>query len=191
MVETHEATSSGWKAFCEDLAAYERDATDPPASRLALMLRVLLLPRLQAVGLFRLSQVVVQRSPGLAAVVRMVSSALTGSDLSPRAVVGGGLRLNHPVGVVVGPNCVVGARCSMMQGVTLGHGRGGSPVLGDDVFLGPHAVVIGGVQVASRVNVGANAVVSFPVPDGALVRAQKSSVVLINAPEASSTKQLS
>jgi serine O-acetyltransferase len=106
----------------------------------------------------------------------MVTTAVTGADISPLATIGGGLTLNHPVGVVVGPDCVVGRRCALMQGVTLGHGRGGSPQVSDDVFVGPHAVLIGGITIGERTNIGANSVVNFSIPAGAIVRAPKAEI---------------
>jgi serine O-acetyltransferase len=51
--------------------------------------------------------------------------------------------------------------------VTIGAEKGASPVLGDHVFLGAGARVIGGVRIGSQALIGANAVVLDDVPDGA------------------------
>jgi serine O-acetyltransferase len=74
--------------------------------------------------------------------------------------------LYHPTGIVVGPECRIGARARIMQNATIGsdevsHGAdgAGSPVLGDDVFVGPGAAIFGAVELGDRVEVGANAVV--------------------------------
>ena len=45
---------------------------------------------------------------------------LTGADIAYEAQVGPGLVLYHPTGVVIGPGARVGARATIMQGVTLG-----------------------------------------------------------------------
>ncbi|HEY1739319.1 MAG TPA: serine acetyltransferase, partial [Acidimicrobiia bacterium] len=125
--------------------------------------RVAVLQRLQAVLLFRLSQSAAG-AWGFATVIKWIAGVLTGSDISASARIGPGLQLHHPVSVVVGPRCVVGARCQMMQGVTLGHGYGGSPVVGDDVFIGSNAVIVGPITIGDGAHIGANAVVTSDVP---------------------------
>lgn len=119
----------------------------------------------QAVVLFRISQSARQLSPLLAGVVRYLNQALTGADISPTASVAPGLRLPHPVGVVIGPGSQLGRRCTIMQGATLGGGRGGEfPRLGERVYVGPGAKLLGGIEVGSFASVGANAVAIRDVP---------------------------
>ena len=166
--------------FRLDFLEYKKDADHPPTSLAGSILRLLALQRIQAVFLFRLAQNV---SIPTAIALKWINQFVTGSDLSPRAIVGSGLQLFHPVGVVIGPRVSIGARCRIMQGVTLGHGRQGSPTLGDDVFLGAHAVIVGGVTVGDRVSIGANSIVTFDVPADALVRSSKSSVRTIESPQ--------
>jgi len=168
-----------------DLAAYAAGADRPPRSGLDLALRVLTLQRLQAVALFRLSQALTGRSARLAGLVKSVSTVLTSADMSPTASIGPGLQLFHPSGVVIGPRCTLGAGVRLMGGVVIGHARGGSPVLGDDVFVGSHAVLVGGVRIGDGASIGANTVVSFDVPDAAVVRAPRADVKLTR-PDAAS-----
>jgi serine O-acetyltransferase len=67
--------------------------------------------------------------------------------------------------------------------VTIGAERGLAPVLGDDVFVGAGARVLGGVRVGCRVRIGANAVVVADVPDGATVVGVPARVVKIRGSE--------
>jgi serine O-acetyltransferase len=60
-----------------------------------------------------------------------------------------------------------GANVVLEGGVTIGAEKDRSPVLGDNVFLGAGARIIGGVRVGSGARIGANAVVVKDVPDGA------------------------
>jgi serine O-acetyltransferase len=82
------------------------------------------------------------------------------------------LVVRHPAGVVVSGNVRAGSNCTLMQGVTLGEepGRSGSQAasIGDGVFIGPGAVVLGNVEVGSFAVIGANAVVRANVPAGNL-----------------------
>jgi serine O-acetyltransferase len=89
-----------------------------------------------------------------------------GIELSSNCEIGPGLYIGHAFGIVV--HGELGARCSIGQGVTIGaKGAGrsrGFPRLGDDVYLGAGAMVIGDVCVGDRVVVGANTVVVRDVP---------------------------
>ena len=101
---------------------------------------------------------------------------LTGVDIGPGAVIGPGLRISHGVGLVVGGYARIGARALLLHGVTIGspsHGRVEEmPELGDDVFLGAGAMVIGRVRVGDRVVVGAGALVTVDVPSDSRVVAR-------------------
>ncbi|RZS87365.1 serine O-acetyltransferase [Motilibacter rhizosphaerae] len=159
-----------------DLAAYREDADRPPRTAIDQVVRVVLLQRLQAVALFRLAQFVFPRSAVLAYLIKAVNVALTGADVSHEAAVGPGLQLYHPTGVVIGPRARIGSRCRIMAGVVFGHGRGGSPRVGDDVFIGSHAVLVGGISVGDRASIGAQAVVTVDVPAGGAARAPRSEI---------------
>lgn len=133
---------------------------------LTVLAKVLVTTRLQAVIMLRLGQAAYPLLPPLAAVLKYLNSVITGADIALAASIGPGLRLFHPVGVVIGSECVVGARCTIMQGTTLGAGVGGSPTLGDDVFVGAGAKVFGRLTIGDRSVIGANAVVIDPIaPD--------------------------
>lgn len=112
----------------------------------------------------------------LALALKQINHALTGADLAPDAVIGPGLRLFHPTGVVIGPGVSMGDGCTVQSGVVLGgtggpvRGVNGAPALGHAVHLGTGAKVIGSVTIADGVSVGANAVVVRSVDEpGALV----------------------
>jgi serine O-acetyltransferase len=135
---------------------------------LLIAFRLMFVQRLQAVVLVRVAHAGGRHLAPVAVVVKWLNGAITGSDIAWRAEIGEGLRLYHPTGVVVGPNVVVGAHCTLMQQVTLGHDRGGSPRLGDHVSIGPGACVLGPIEIGSGARVGANSVVTKSVPPGAI-----------------------
>jgi len=87
--------------------------------------------------------------------------------------VGPGLHIAHASCIFVNENALIGRNCTICQGVTLGvRNRGekaGTPILGDNVYIGPGAKIIGGVRVGNNVAIGANAVVVEDVPNNAVV----------------------
>jgi serine O-acetyltransferase len=109
----------------------------------------------------------------LGAVARWASAAIErqyGCYFHLNAHVGVGLKLPHPVGIVIGEGVVVGARCTIYQHVTLGGRRLGDwrdghyPTLGDDGVLFCGAAVLGALEVGDRVTIGANSVVLDSIP---------------------------
>jgi serine O-acetyltransferase len=77
---------------------------------------------------------------------------------------GPGLVLIHSNGIVINGSVRGGAGIHIEHQVTIGAERRASPTLGDNVFLGAGAKVIGGVTLGDCVRVGANAVVLENVP---------------------------
>jgi serine O-acetyltransferase len=153
----------GIRAIPEDLRFGFSDAGADASLRQALP-KLMFSLRGQAVVLFRLSQSAQRLLPFLAGPIRYFNQVLTGADISPEASVDPGLRLIHPVGVVIGARCRLGRRCTIMQGVTIGAGRGESPRLGERVYVGPGAKLIGGIEIGSYAAIGANAVAIRDVP---------------------------
>lgn len=70
------------------------------------------------------------------------------------------------LGVVVGHNAIIGKNCKILSNVTIG-GRGGrttdngrsNPKIGTGVLIGAGACLLGPIEIADYVSIGANAVV--------------------------------
>jgi serine O-acetyltransferase len=96
-----------------------------------------------------------------------------GVDLPASTKVGPGLYMNHPSGIVVHSDAVIGRNCNLSQDVTLGEanrGRNaGFPVVGDGVYIGPGAKIVGAVHVGDDSAIGANCVVTKDVPPSSVV----------------------
>lgn len=96
--------------------------------------------------------------------MRRLSERL-GFDIG-RHTVGPGFSIAHSGLLVVHPDARIGARCRIHQGVTIGAANGGAPVIGDDVFIGPNALVLGGVTIGDGAFIYPSAVVTTDVPAG-------------------------
>ena len=109
-------------------------------------------------------------------VARLMLHHLTykfGISIFPETQIGSGFYIGHFGGVFVSGEAVIGKNCNLSQGVTLGQAnRGknkGSPRLGDNVYVGPGAKIVGSVTVGSNVAIGANCVVTSDIPDDSVV----------------------
>ena len=87
--------------------------------------------------------------------------------IPPQVRIGEDFHIIHAEGSLsIHPDVVIGDRVGVMHNVTIGTNMGpGAPVIGDDVFIGVNATVLGRIRVGDRVRIGANTAVSTNVPD--------------------------
>ena len=114
-----------------------------------------------------------RRVPVLGPLFARLSLFLTGVDIAPGAMIGPGLRIAHGTGLVIGNGTRIGRDATLLHQVTLGAPSNRRieqmPTLGDRVFVGAGAKLIGGITVGDDVFVGANAVVTRDIPSGSKV----------------------
>ncbi len=92
--------------------------------------------------------------------------------IDPHASIGPGLYIGHIGGVHINPQAVLGSNCDLAHRVTIGTsamGRQGAPVLGDDVYIGTGATLVGKIKVGNGAKIAANTLVISNIPDGATV----------------------
>lgn len=72
-----------------------------------------------------------------------------------------GLSVAHFGTIVVSSNSKIGKNCRIHEGVTIGSTNGSekAPIIGNNVFIGSGAKIIGDITIADNVAIGANAVV--------------------------------
>ena len=96
-----------------------------------------------------------------------------GLEVSPTAKIGEGLYLGHPYNITVGQDVVLGRNVSLHKGVTIGREnrgkREGCPTIGDNVWIGINATVVGAVHIGNDVMICPNSFVNFNVPDHSVV----------------------
>ncbi|MDQ3652208.1 MAG: serine acetyltransferase [Acidobacteriota bacterium] len=108
---------------------------------------------------------------------------LTNVELPAQAVIGPGLLIAHTGYIVLASDVVLGSHCTLTQGVTIGHGGGGKdasfacPVIGDRVYIGPGAAIIGGITVGDDALIGIGAIVTKSVPERGVVVGNPARVV--------------
>lgn len=165
-----------------------------PLSTLAL-LAACLSPRMAPVVLLRLSEFFHARRLGvIAKIPSMLNVVIFGIETSPLVKIGGGLFLPHTVGTVIGAERI-GDNCTIMQGVTLGANEPDMgftpsmrPIIGNGVFIGAGAKVIGRVHVGDHAKIGANAVVLRDVPAHAVAVGVPAAVVVRSMPGTSESE---
>ena len=117
----------------------------------------------QAVILFRISNWFYKKGFDIISkIIRNKNIKLTGCEIGQQTIIGPGLHIGHSNGIVISGEAVIGSRLTVMQQVTIGasHNSKGERkiIIGDDVFIGAGAKVLG-VTVGDNVIIGANSVV--------------------------------
>ncbi|GAA4644341.1 serine O-acetyltransferase [Pontixanthobacter gangjinensis] len=162
-------------------------ARDPaPRSRW----EVLIYPGVLAVGMHSIAHWLFQRRLFfLARFVNHFSRFLTAIDIHPGAKIGKNFFIDHGF-TVIGETAEIGDNVTIYQCVTLGgtnptNGIGGKrhPTLKDHVIIGSGAQIIGPIVIGDHARVGANAVVTDDVPEGATMIGLKARSTLVPAEE--------
>lgn len=109
----------------------------------------------------------------LARMINHFARFLTAIDIHPGAEIGRNFFIDHGF-TVIGETAAIGDDVTIYQSVTLGgtnpaNGIAGKrhPTLLDGVIVGSGAQVLGPITVGARARIGANAVVTHDVPEGA------------------------
>ena len=160
------------KTIQEDIQAVKRN--DPAAH--GWLEIVLCHPPLHAILVHRMAHWIYTRL-GLRLLARLIAVAnrfWTGVEIHPGARLGRGFFIDHGAGVVIGESAVVGDYCVRFHNVSLG-GTGKyngqrHPIVGNHVFIGTNAILLGPIRVGDHAKIGANAfVINHDVPAHATV----------------------
>lgn len=148
-------------------------ARDPaPRSRA----EILLYPGVWALGFHRVAHLLFRRRLFfLARLVNHVARMMTAIDIHPGARIGRNFFIDHGF-TVIGETAEIGNDVTIYQCVTLGgtdpaNGIAGKrhPTIGDGAIIGSGAQVLGPITVGPRARIGANAVVTKDVAEGAIM----------------------
>ena len=162
-------------------------ARDPaPRSRW----EILLYPGLWAVGMHRIAHWLFNGHMFFfARLINHIARMLTAIDIHPGATIGRHLFIDHGF-TVIGETAQIGDEVTIYQCVTLGgtnpaNGVAGKrhPTIGDNVIIGSGAQILGPILVGERARIGANAVVTKDVPEGATMVGVRARSTLMDVDE--------
>jgi serine O-acetyltransferase len=152
------------------------------------VVKLLLSPNVRVVIVYRIAHWLTKRGLlPLGLILRARGIRMSGAELNPLAEIGPGLYLAHGVGVGIGAYVRIGKNCRLHLGSVIGPQPMGAEtpqytVIGDNVQIGTHAVIIGGVTIGDGAIIGANAVVMRDVEPYTVVSAAPARAVGTYAP---------
>lgn len=163
--------------FVEDIRAIYRN--DPAVRNI----EFILYPGLWAITWHRLIHHLYKwHIPFFPRLMSQINRFLTGLEIHPGATVGKGIFVDHGAGVVIGETAVIGNNCVLFHNVTLGgtgkhHGKR-HPTVGNDVFIGTGAILLGPIHVGNNVKIGANSfVVMRDIPSDCTVAGTPAKII--------------
>jgi serine O-acetyltransferase len=123
---------------------------------------------LRAALIYRLSYACKRNNiPLLHGILSRLNLTLHGFDVPAVVKIGPGLYVPHPVGTVIMAQ-EIGANVTLVSNITIGMRNVPIfPRIGDNVYIGAGARILGNLDIGDNVNIGANAVVLIDVPSGA------------------------
>lgn len=103
----------------------------------------------------------------------------------PRSIkIGDGFLISHFGGIVINKAVVIGNDCTICQNINIGHSKrgkkAGAPVLGDRVYIGPNAVLIGNIKIGNDVLIAPQSFVTIDIPDNAVVAGNPAQIINLN-----------
>lgn len=112
------------------------------------------------------------KNSSLGRVLELINFIICSNAVSARAEIGEGTKFWHRgVGCVVHYDVKIGKNCKILSNVMIGTKFANGipdvavPKIGNNVFIGTGAVVIGDIKIGDNVIIGANAVVYRDIPD--------------------------
>ena len=149
-------------------------------------LEVFLYPSFKALVYYKISHYLyTKKHYVMARYVSEKAKRKTGIEIHPGAIIGKGLFIDHGTGVVIGETAIIGKNVTIFHGVTLG-GTGKEkgkrhPTIGNNVFIGSGAKLLGNITIGDNVKIGANAVIVKDVPSNVTIVGVPGKIVKIKS----------
>jgi len=110
-----------------------------------------------------------------------------GYDIPIGTTIEPGFYIGHFGGIVITYKALIGKNCNISQGVTIGYSsRGkniGYPIIKNNVYIGPGAVIIGNITIGNNAAIGANAVVLNDIPDNGVAAGIPARIISLKGSE--------
>lgn len=103
------------------------------------------------------------------------------TDIPASTEIGGGFKIEHLGNIVINPKAKIGEKVTILNGVLIGQqNRGrkqGCPTIGNKVWIGTNAIVVGAIHIGNNVLIAPGAYINFDVPDNSIVLGNPGTII--------------
>lgn len=96
---------------------------------------------------------------------KLIVEWVLGVEIPAPTKIGEGLRIHHGQGLVLNPRVILGRNVTLKHNTTIGASTNeqdkfiGAPIIGNNVIIHPHSIIIGNILIGDNVIIGAGSVV--------------------------------
>ena len=106
------------------------------------------------------------------ALFRIVSKR-RGIEIALKNQIGAGLYLGHVYNITINPDVKIGNNCNLHKGIVIGQenrgARKGVPTIGNSVWIGINAAIVGNITIGDDVLIAPNSYVNRDIPSHSIV----------------------
>ncbi|WP_455542986.1 serine O-acetyltransferase [Intestinibacter sp.] len=103
----------------------------------------------------------------------LAASKKTHFQIMPRNKIGRGFYIGHWGRVIINPDAVLGKNINISTGVVIGQEnrgqRKGVPTIGDEVWIGANAIIVGNIKIGNDVLIAPNTYINKDIPSHSIV----------------------
>ena len=106
---------------------------------------------------------------------KLIVEWILGTEIPDSVKIGKGFKIHHSQCLVINPRVVIGNNVTLKHNTTIGASTDindkfiGAPVIGNNVIVHPHSIIIGDISIGNNVIIGAGSVVLKNVEPNSIV----------------------
>jgi len=104
-----------------------------------------------------------------------------GFQIPAATSIGKGLYIGHFGSIIINYKAIIGDYCNLTHNITIGEtfrgAKKGCPTIGNYVWIGTGAVIVGKINIGNNVLIAPNTYVNFDVPDNSIVMGSQCKII--------------
>lgn len=100
-----------------------------------------------------------------------------GIYISNPKLIGKNFTIGHPLSIVIGKDVVIGDNVTVYHNVTIGNKNNKYPIIGNNVLIYPHSIIVGDIKIGNNSIIEAGSVVLNDVPENCLVAGNPAKII--------------